>query len=96
MELYDPATGAWTATTALNTDRRYHTATLLPNGLVLLAGGTTNEPSGLSSSSAELYNPTTETWTLTGTLNTARMYHTMTLLPNRNVLVAGGWAQISF
>ena len=50
-ELYDPATGTWTATGSLGTARDYHTATLLPSGKVLVAGG---QGSG---NSAELYDP---------------------------------------
>ena len=65
-----------------------HTATLLPNGQVLVAGGYGN--SGYLTS-AELYNPATGTWTVTGSLNIARTWHTATLLPNGQVLVAGGY-----
>jgi WD40 repeat protein len=88
-ELYDPASGTWTATGSLATARLSHTATLLPNGKVLVVGGI----SGLyfSSASAELYDPASGIWTPTGSLATARRGHTATLLPNGKVLVAGGF-----
>jgi len=75
-------------TGSLTTARLIHTATLLNNGKVLVAGGTPDFNTPLSS--AELYDPASGTWTATGTLNTARFFHTATLLPNGKVLVAGG------
>ncbi|MEI7728714.1 MAG: kelch repeat-containing protein [Verrucomicrobiota bacterium] len=90
-ELYDPAASAWSKTGSMASARCGHTATLLPNGLVLVAGGVYYTPStGNNLSSAELYNPSTETWIPTAAMTAARGFHTATLLPNGLVLVAGG------
>jgi N-acetylneuraminic acid mutarotase len=85
-ELYDPATGSWSAADSLGTGRESHTATLLPDGRVLIAGGT---GAGILAS-VELYNPVSNAWTTTGALNTGRTVHTATLLPDGRVLTAGG------
>jgi N-acetylneuraminic acid mutarotase len=72
----------------MKTGRYYHTATLLPDGRVLVAGGL-----GASGSlaSAEIFDPGTGMWTETkNPLNAARYYHTATLLPDGRVLVSGG------
>jgi hypothetical protein len=88
-ELYDPGSGQWTTTGALtNAHGDHHTATLLPNGKVLLAGGYNSSNGYLAS--AELYDPVTGTWASTGALHIGRNRHTATLLPNGKVLVAGG------
>jgi hypothetical protein len=90
-ELYNPSTGKWTYTGSLHTARWSHTATLLQNGEVLVAGGETLGPDGrISFASAELYNPATGQWKATGSMTTVRRGHTMTLLTNGKVLVAGG------
>ena len=93
-ELYDPASGTWTTTGSLVTGRSQHTATLLPNGRVLVAAGENNrDPAGSNGlSTAELYDPSTGIWTATGSLTTARVRgQTATLLPTGKVLVAGGY-----
>jgi hypothetical protein len=74
---------------SMTTPRRFHTGTLLPNGLVLIAGGDPN-PSTSGTTSAELYNPLTRTFSPTGNMNVTRAGHTATLLPNGKVLITGG------
>ena len=80
-----PGTFAYSG--SLTTARLSHTATLLNNGMVLIAGGAASV--GLASG-AELYNPTTGGFTSTGNLNTPRYLHTATLLNNGMVLITGG------
>lgn len=88
VERYNPTTGQWTATGALSTGRVDFSATLLPSGDVLVAGGTAN--SGAVQTSCERYDPGAGLWTATGALATARRFHTANLLPTGRVLVAGG------
>jgi hypothetical protein len=82
------ASWIWRATRSLNTARAHHKATLLQNGMVLVAGGFVF--GRIPSASAELYDPASRTWTATGSLHTARESHKATLLQNGMVLVAGG------
>lgn len=87
-EIYNPSTGMWTATGSMTVARGNLSLTLLPNGKVLAAGGSTAAADALGSS--ELYNPATRTWTVTGKMNIPRSEHTATLLGNGMVLAAGG------
>jgi uncharacterized delta-60 repeat protein len=82
-ELYDPATGTWSAAGSLTRPRSGHTAMLLPSGKVLVVGGD-------SAGTAELYDPAASSWTPTGSLNTPRAAFAATLLSTGKVLVAGG------
>jgi len=76
-------------TGSLNTARENHTATLLTNGKVLIAGGF--DGSNSASATAELYDPVAGTFSATGNLNTAREYQTATMLNDGKVLIVGGF-----
>ncbi len=87
-EIYDPLTDSFSAGPSLNAPRSLHTATLLPNGTWLIAGGVnqTNDPQA----TCEVYDPATDTFTPVASMGTPRMGHTATLLGNGKVLVTGG------
>jgi hypothetical protein len=88
-ERYNPKTKTWRLTGSLATGRWRHTAMLLLDGRVLVTGGF----NGGELSSAELYDPATETWSATaGPMTAGRYHHLATLLPSGRVLITGGFA----
>jgi hypothetical protein len=91
-ELYDPVSGEFAETGVMNIPRDNCTATRLANGKVLIAGGYQLLPdfSGSVQDTAEIYDPSTGSFSLTGSMNSARESHAATLLPDGRVLITGG------
>ena len=99
-ESYDPSTGTFAATQSMSTPRDLNSATLLPDGTVLEAGGVQFgcTPYGCippTLASAEIYDPATRGFLTTGSLASARHAHTATLLNNGQVLITGGTAFVA-
>jgi hypothetical protein len=89
-ELLNPATLTWTSIGDMAQGRSGHTATLLPDGTVLISGGSDPNGHGPSLRTAEVYDPARGIWTATAEMTETRTGHTATLLPDGRVLVAGG------
>jgi hypothetical protein len=96
--LYDPTAApgsAWSPTGTMITSRGMHTATLLPDGRILVVGGLGGHgPEGYLPG-AEVYDPVLGTWSLTGSMSVPRAVHSATLLVAGRVLVAGGMAGVT-
>jgi len=87
-QLCDPVTGKWSGTGDLNVPRYSHTATLLHNGAILVAGGT--DAKGRALAATEIWDPRKGSWQMSGSLNHARFYHSATLQADGKVVVTGG------
>jgi hypothetical protein len=90
-EIFNPVTGQWTATGSMTAARQSHTATLLPDGTVLVAGGAYCDGCDAATllTSAEIYHPATGVWTATGSMTAAVPGQVATLLSTGQVLLAG-------
>ena len=92
-ELFDPATGRFTRTGSMATSRTRHTATLLSDGRVLVAGGWVARGGSFDKlASAEVFDASTGSWTTVGSMASPRDSFTATRLADGRVLILGGWA----
>jgi hypothetical protein len=91
-ELYDPVTGAFTPAGTMQTGRMWHSATLLVDGRVLIAGGFRTGSDDRSVNTYEIFDPNTGGFNKSIPMQLGRNRHTATVLSNGKVLIAGGYA----
>jgi hypothetical protein len=92
-EVYDPATGAWSATGAMGMPRYGHTASVLLDGRVLVTGGSGcrwNCTEADAYATADVFDPVAETWTPTTNMGASRQWQAAAVLADGRVLVSGG------
>ena len=91
VDSYDPTENTWTMTASMHDDRLQHTASVLLNGKVLVAGGCDSNWQSLNTCElCELYDPLTDEWSRTSSMHDVRVFHTVTVLPSGKVLITGG------
>jgi hypothetical protein len=101
-EIYDPATNSFTATGSMGTPRILHGASMLADGRVMVAGGTSTLTPDVTAaitgtlSSAEIYNPSSGTWSNTASIGGRRLAPALTLLSTGRVMASGGVAVTVF
>lgn len=93
-QTFNPATGTWSGVASPAVTHGGGTATLLANGQVLLAGGVAGSSimDDVTTATAELFDPATNSWSATGSMTKKRRRHTAVLLASGKVLVVGGLA----
>ena len=89
-EVYDPAGDSWARSGKMEVPRSWHTSAQLPDGNVLIAGGFVQGRAPELANSAEVYDPSSRSWTSTGSMAKERHAHTLTLLKDGKVLAVGG------
>jgi hypothetical protein len=95
-ELFDPIYDAWTPAPDMLEARDYHTATALTDGRVLVVGGVSGPCCAAPLASAEIYDPSANTWSAVAAPLAEHMGHTASLLADGRVLVVGGYGRTRF
>lgn len=92
-ERYDPVNNTWTTTASLSIPRYYAAATMYFGKVYVVGGYSTANPNAtVETASVEIYTPSTNTWSAGSDLKAARAAHTVTVLPNSDMLAVGGTA----